>query len=77
MVEHKGMNYIVVKNKIFGSVLNSNIRLHTTKKDKETHGLGVNSIIELVCKMDGFCQSYEEQDIFTTFIFIPFASCKT
>ncbi len=72
MVEHKGMYYIIVRNRISDSVLNKNFGLHTTKQDKRKHGLGINSIIYLVHNMDGYYQRYEEQDIFTTFISIPF-----
>lgn len=72
MVAHKGMYYIIVRNRISGSVLNSNFGLHTTKQDKGKHGLGISSIICLVRNMDGYYQRYEEQDIFTTFISIPF-----
>lgn len=72
MAAHKGMYYIIVRNRISGSVLNSNFGLHTTKQDKGKHGLGISSIICLVRNMDGYYQRYEEQDIFTTFISIPF-----
>lgn len=72
MVAHKGMYYIIVRNRISGSVLNSNFGLHTTKQDKGKHGLGISSIICLVRNMDGYYQRYEEQDVFTTFISIPF-----
>ncbi len=72
MVAHKGMYYIIVRNRVSCSVLNSNFRLHTTKQDKKRHGLGINSVIYLVHNMDGYYQRYEEQDTFTTYISIPF-----
>lgn len=60
MVEHKGMYYIVVKNKI---------KRHTD--------LALTVLLIWYVKWMDFIRDMRNRIIFTTFIFIPFASCNT
>lgn len=61
-------NYLSIrmKNRISKSVLQNNKKLKTTKKDKEHHGLGILSIIEVVQQNDGMHEFYEEENWFVS-----------
>lgn len=65
-------NYLSIrlKNRVSESVLYNNKKLKTTKKDKEHHGLGILSIIEVVQKNDGMYEFYEENNWFVANIMI-------
>ncbi|MBO6165264.1 MAG: GHKL domain-containing protein [Eubacterium sp.] len=62
---------IVVKNKISGSVLDSNPELVTSKSDSVEHGRGIPQIKGIVEKYSGICDFYEEDGFFTVCAFIP------
>ena len=51
---------IVIKNKIDNSVLFFNPNLFTTKKDKNSHGIGLMSVKKIVKKYNGMYKVYEE-----------------
>lgn len=62
---------IIVKNKIEESVLEKNTELKTTKSDNEYHGIGVQSIKEIVNRYNGMMEYYEKDKWFTASIWIP------
>lgn len=62
---------IIVKNKIEESVLEKNTELKTTKSDSECHGIGVQSIKEIVNRYNGMMEYYEKDKWFTASIWIP------
>lgn len=73
MHEHKGMYYIITKNKIDESVLDKNPELDmTTKKDDSNHGIGMLSVKKMVSDMDGSVQWYEEDGYLIIYISVPF-----
>lgn len=55
---------IKIKNRISKSVLQDNKKLTTTKKDKEHHGLGILSVVDVVEQNDGMYEFYEEKNMF-------------
>ncbi|MGN0459541.1 MAG: sensor histidine kinase [Ruminococcus sp.] len=57
---HKDYYIIVCKNKIEKSVVQSNPKFATSKKDKNLHGRGISIIRETVKKYDGELRYYEE-----------------
>lgn len=62
---------ILVKNRIAASVLSGNPQLHSTKEEKEGHGMGIAQIRSIVEKYDGICDFYEEDGWFCACAFIP------
>lgn len=56
----KGYLVIVLSNTIFGSILNKNPKLLTTKEDKKNHGLGMLSIKDIVNKYNGMLNIEEK-----------------
>lgn len=75
MLERKGMYCINVMNLIERSVLESNPELHTTKKDKRAHGLGVKSVKRMVRDLDGTIVTEESSGMFCVHIVFPL--CKS
>lgn len=67
----KGMYYLTVENYIAASVLDTNPSLHTSKTDKEHHGLGVKSVRRIVRSLDGICQQTEQNSYFIITIILP------
>lgn len=65
-------NYLVciVRNKIELSVLDVNINLETTKKDKNNHGLGIKIIKDISNKYDGITNFREENGEFVAEIWL-------
>lgn len=61
---------ILIRNQIESSVLEENGQLHTTKKDKSKHGLGVYSISQIVDKYDGMKNYYEKNGYFVADIWL-------
>lgn len=61
---------IVIKNKIDNSVLFLNPNLFTTKKDKNSHGIGLMSVKKIVKKYNGMYKVYEENKMFVVNIMI-------
>jgi sensor histidine kinase YesM len=59
-------NYLVIimRNTLKKSVLKSNPMLKTTKKDKNSHGIGLISIEDIVNKYDGMLNYGEENNVF-------------
>ncbi len=55
---------ILMTNSINKSVLDSNPDLHTTKQDKESHGLGIKNIEKIVKVHDGIIDFFEEENFF-------------
>ncbi len=55
---------IKIKNRISKSVLQNNKGLKTTKTDKEHHGLGILSVMDVVQHNDGMCEFFEEENWF-------------
>lgn len=64
-IEEKGEYLdILVKNKIEKSVLKGNPKLVTIKKDKQRHGLGIQSMKTIIEKYHGILDFYEKEDYF-------------
>lgn len=61
---------IFVTNSISKSVLESNSRLETSKKDKELHGIGIKTVKTLVKKYEGMIQFFEEANEFCCHILL-------
>lgn len=61
---------ISMSNTISKSVLNDNVELKTTKKDKEYHGYGIKNIKRIVEKYNGFMNHTEKNNRFICEIFI-------
>lgn len=61
---------ILITNSINVSVLADNKNLETSKTDKELHGIGINSIKNIVEKHNGMIQFYEEENEFCCHIMI-------
>ncbi|MDE6021535.1 MAG: GHKL domain-containing protein [Ruminococcus sp.] len=55
---------IIVKNRIEQSVLKNNVMLKTTKKDKQWHGIGIQSVREIVHRYNGMMEYYEQDKWF-------------
>lgn len=60
------MNYlnIVISNTIMESVLARNAQLNTSKKEKEKHGFGIQSVRQIVEKYNGMIDFYEQDTMF-------------
>lgn len=71
MYEQKGMFYIVIKNKITESLAISNPEMKSHKKNTKYHGFGLMSVKRLTKEMDGSYQTFEENNMFVTYITIP------
>lgn len=61
---------IIVKNRIEQSVLKNNVMLKTTKKDKQWHGIGIQSIRGIVHRYHGMMEYYEKDDWFIANIWL-------
>lgn len=69
--QERGYDAVSIKNKIGKSVLEENPDLHSTKEDKEQHGIGISQIKEIVAAYDGICDFYEKDGCFCSRVFIP------
>lgn len=69
--KHDPFYFIEIKNTIQESVLLYNQDLKTTKEDKESHGMGIESVKLLVKKYHGEINYFEEFDYFIVRIIIP------
>ena len=69
--QERGYDAISIKNKIEKSVLEENPQLHSTKEDKEQHGIGIAQIKEIVAAYDGIYDFYEKEGYFCFRVFIP------
>lgn len=67
----RGYEVIVVKNKIACSVLEKNPELASGKTERDSHGMGVNQIKQIVEKYHGMYDFYEEDSYFCVGVFIP------
>ena len=66
----RGYLNIVVSNRIDSSVLESNKKLMTTKRDKLSHGLGLRSVRQICEKYDGSAEFYEADGYFVADVLI-------
>lgn len=73
MFIYKEMINIIVENYILKSVLGENPELKTTKKEKRGHGIGIESVKELVRREEGDMEIFEENNYFISHVWIP---CK-
>ncbi len=71
IVKCRGYETICVKNRVSNSVLKQNPLLTSTKEEKETHGLGVLKMKEIVSQCGGMYDIYEEENLFCVKVFIP------
>lgn len=69
--EYKEDTNILVKNYIETSVLEKNPNLKTTKKNKNGHGIGMESIREIVRQEEGTLDISEEEHYFVVHILMP------
>lgn len=70
MHEVKGYLAIEIRNKINGSVLQTNPTLRTSKKDKKNHGIGIEMIRQVVRHSEGDLQIFEENEHFVVSILL-------
>ena len=68
---YKGMLNLIVRNYIQKSVLKENPFLRTTKKNKLHHGVGINSVKEMVKVQKGEVDFAEEESSFVVHILLP------
>lgn len=73
MFVYKDSINIIVENYIEESVLTKNPNLKTSKHDKQGHGIGIDSVKELVRREDGTIAFFEEGDSFVAHVMIPCA----
>ena len=71
MFVYKDSMNIIVENYIQESVLQKNPNLKTSKHDKRGHGIGIDSVKELVRREDGTIAFFEEKDNFVAHVMIP------
>ncbi len=69
--QERGYDAISIKNKITKSVLTENPKLHSTKEDREQHGIGITRIKEITASYGGICDFYEKDGYFCSRVFIP------
>ena len=62
---------ILCENTISQSVLALNPQLKTTKSEKLSHGLGINSVKDVVHSYDGTVNFFENDNKFSVHIMIP------
>ena len=62
---------MIFKNSISSSVLTNNHELKSTKKDKESHGIGHVIVEEIVNKLGGIINYSEADDMFSVQIVFP------
>lgn len=67
----------MVKNSIAKSVLLENLKLETTKSNKELHGFGVDHVVELVDNVKGLVEFFEDRDFFYVHIMILLENIRT
>ncbi len=68
--DNKDYVNIIIRNKIDNSVLFLNPNLFTTKKDKNSHGIGLMSVKKIVKKYNGMYKVYEENKMLVVNIMI-------
>ena len=68
---YKDSMNIIVENYIEESVLQKNPNLKTSKHDKRGHGIGIDSVKELVRREEGTIAFFEEKDNFVAHVMIP------
>ncbi|MBQ8010610.1 MAG: sensor histidine kinase [Oscillospiraceae bacterium] len=71
LTKQKSYYTVLVKNRIEKSVLKKNAELKTTKADSECHGIGVQSIREIVTRCGGMMEYYEESGWFIASVWLP------
>lgn len=71
LTKQKSYYTVLVKNRIEKSVLKKNAELKTTKADSECHGIGVQSIREIVSRCGGMMEYYEEGGWFIASVWLP------
>lgn len=69
--QERGYDAVSIKNKIGKSVLEENPELHSTKEDKEHHGIGIPRIKEIVTAYGGIYDFFEKEGYFCSRVFIP------
>lgn len=71
MFVYKDSMNMIVENYIRESVLQKNPNLKTSKQDKQGHGIGIDSVKELVRREEGTIAFFEERDYFVAHVMIP------
>lgn len=71
MFVYKDSMNIIVENYIEESVLQKNPNLKTSKHDKKGHGIGIDSVKELVRRENGTIAFFEENGNFVAHVMIP------
>lgn len=68
----KNSSYVIILlcNSIKSSVLKDNKKLETSKENKELHGIGIQSVKNIVDKHNGMIQFYEEENEFCCHIML-------
>lgn len=64
MTNRRNYLCIIIENAIDASVLNNNAELSTTKTDKNMHGLGTQSMQNMIEQYDGMIDFYEKNGMF-------------
>lgn len=70
ITETAGYFRIAVKNTIQESVLETNQKLESRKKDKAHHGFGLKSVRKIVEKYQGSMEAYEKKNVFIVSILL-------
>lgn len=68
----RGYETVLVKNSISGSVLETNPKMRSTKREERVHGYGVRQIKQIAEKYDGLYRFYEEDGMFCAAVILPF-----
>lgn len=74
--QRKGYTNFVIRNSIGAPVLAQNPELHTTKKEKKLHGVGLKSVKDTVQKYGGMMEFYEKNREFTADVWLPSKKCS-
>lgn len=65
---------LIVENRIKKSILENNPHLHTTKEDKQKHGMGIRIVREIVHQFQGFFDVEEDEEKFIVHVMILVAN---
>lgn len=68
--QNKSYLVVMISNPIIESVLENNPKLNTTKKDDKNHGVGLNTVKDIVKRYNGILKTEEENNMFTVNVWL-------